>query len=114
MKKCLKIYIIIKSTIIYIIYIMSQWVSFVKAYAETHNIPYKQALKDASPSYKTRNDKTVTPQPSIPQKIKQVQQKIIQQPQKVVDVFQMQEPLPETKTKRKNAKKVAEKIFVKL
>ena len=47
-------------------------------------------------------------------KIKQVQQEIIQQPQKVVDVFQMQEPLPETKTKRKNAKKVAEKIFVKL
>jgi len=114
MKKCLKIYIIIKSTIIYIIHIMSQWVSFVKAYAETHNIPYKQALKDASPSYKTRNEKTVTTQPSIPQKIKQVQQKIIQQPQKVVDVFQMQEPLPETKTKRKNAKKVAEKIFVKL
>ena len=93
---------------------MSQWVSFVKAYAETHNIPYKQALKDASPSYKTRNDKRVTPQPSNPQKTKQVQQKIIQQPQKVVDVFQMQEPLPETKTKRKNAKKVAEKIFVKL
>ena len=96
---------------------MSQWASFVKAYrrvAETHNIPYKQALKDASPSYKTRNEKTVTPQPSIPQKIKQVQQKIIQQPQKVVDVFHMQEPLPETKTKRKNAKKVAEKILVKL
>ena len=93
---------------------MSEWVNYVKMYAEKNNIPYKQALKDASPSYKTRNEKTVTTQPSIPQKIKQVQQKIIQQPQKVVDVFQMQEPLPETKTKRKNAKKVAEKIFVKL
>ena len=35
---------------------MSEWVNFVKAYAEKNNIPYKQALKDASPSYKTRNE----------------------------------------------------------
>jgi len=92
---------------------MSEWVSFVKAYAETHNIPYKQALKDASPSYKTRNEKIVTPTPSVPQKIKQIQQKVIQQPQKVVDVTQ--EPqVTETKLKKKNVKKVAEKIFVKL
>jgi hypothetical protein len=92
---------------------MSEWVSFVKAYAETHNIPYKQALKDASPSYKTRNEKIVTPSPSVPQKIKQIQQKVIQQPQKVVDVTQ--EPqVTETKLKKKNVKKVAEKIFVKL
>ena len=34
---------------------MSEWLNFVKSYAATHNIPYKQALKDASPSYKTRN-----------------------------------------------------------
>jgi hypothetical protein len=92
---------------------MSEWVSFVKAYAETHNIPYKQALKDASPSYKTRNEKIVTQTLSVPQKIKQIQQKVIQQPQKVVDVTQ--EPqVTETKLKKKNVKKVAEKIFVKL
>ena len=82
---------------------MSEWVSFVKAYAETHNIPYKQALKDASPSYKTRNEKIVTPTPSVPQKIKQIQEKVIQEPQ-----------VTETKLKKKNVKKVAEKIFVKL
>ena len=35
---------------------MSEWLVFVKSYAATHNIPYKQALKDASPSYKTRNE----------------------------------------------------------
>jgi hypothetical protein len=43
---------------------MSEWLLFVKAYAEKHNIPYKQALKDASPSYKTRNEvkpETVAP-----------------------------------------------------
>ena len=92
---------------------MSEWLTFVKAYALKNNIPYKQALKDASPSYKTRNEKIVTPTPSVPQKIKQIQQKVIQQPQKVVDVTQ--EPqVTETKLKKKNVKKVAEKIFVKL
>ena len=30
----------------------SQWVMFVKDFAQKHNIPYKQALKDASPHYK--------------------------------------------------------------
>ena len=36
---------------------MSEWLNFVKAYATKHNISYKQALRDASPSYKTRNEK---------------------------------------------------------
>ena len=35
---------------------MSEWLNFVKAYAEKNKIPYKQALRDASPSYKTRNE----------------------------------------------------------
>jgi hypothetical protein len=35
---------------------MSEWLTFVKAYAEKNNISYKQALRDASPSYKTRNE----------------------------------------------------------
>ena len=35
---------------------MSEWLTFVKAYAEKNNIPYKQALRDASPTYKTRNE----------------------------------------------------------
>ena len=53
------------------------------------NIPYKQALKDASPSCKTRNEKVV----------EEVKTEIIK---------------PEIKTKKKNDKKVVEKISVKL
>ncbi len=39
------------------------WIDHVKAYAEKNKISYKQALKDASPSYKpleemTKNKKT--------------------------------------------------------
>ena len=37
---------------------MSEWLNFVKSYAATHNIPYKQALKDASPSYKALEEMT--------------------------------------------------------
>ncbi len=44
------------------IYIMSEWLTFVKSYALKNNIPYKQALKDASPSYKTRNKKSIEPE----------------------------------------------------
>ncbi len=36
---------------------MSEWIIFVKAYATKHNISYKQALRDAPYSYKTRNEK---------------------------------------------------------
>jgi hypothetical protein len=43
---------------------MSEWVNFVKAYAEKNNISYKQALRDASPSYKTRNE--IKPEVKIP------------------------------------------------
>ena len=35
---------------------MSEWLTFVKAYALKNNIPYKDALTAASPSYKTRNE----------------------------------------------------------
>ena len=35
---------------------MSEWLNYVKAYAAKHEISYKQALRDASPSYKTRNE----------------------------------------------------------
>ena len=65
---------------------MSEWLNFVKAYAETNKISYKQALRDASPSYKTRNEKKT------------------------------EETKPETtdKTKRKNKKKVVENITLKL
>jgi len=47
---------------------MSEWLTFVKAYAEKNNVSYKQALKDASPSYKkTRNEiKADVPPPETP------------------------------------------------
>ena len=38
------------------------WIDHVKAYAEKNKITYKQALKDASPSYKTRNETIVEPE----------------------------------------------------
>jgi hypothetical protein len=71
---------------------MSQWLIFVKHYAATNNIPYKQALKDASPAYKKRNE--ITPEPKI-------------KPEIII-------PEPEKKVKSKNVKKVVEKISVKL
>ena len=71
---------------------MSEWLVFVKSYAATHNIPYKQELKDAFPSYKTRNETS---------------QKVILQPEII--------PEPEAKViKKKAPKKVVEKICVKL
>ena len=41
---------------------MSEWLMFVKAYALKNNISYKQALKDASPSYKTRKETIAEPE----------------------------------------------------
>ena len=35
---------------------MSEWLNFVKEYAKNNNVSYKQALKDASPEYKKRNE----------------------------------------------------------
>ena len=50
---------------------MSEWLNYVKDYAAKHNITYKQALRDASPSYKTRNEK----KPEVTEKIKQEPEK---------------------------------------
>jgi len=49
---------------------MSEWLNNVKAYAAKNNITYKQALKDASPSYKTRNEKKPEEIPVIEPTIK--------------------------------------------
>ena len=76
---------------------MSEWLTFVKAYAEKNNIPYKQALRDASPSYKTRNE--IKPEVVVP---------IVEPTRKV---SQKEEP---TKFKRKSNKKVVENITLKL
>ena len=76
---------------------MSEWLVFVKAYADKNNISYKQALKDASPSYKTRNEKKPEEIPIIEPTIK---------------VLKKEEP---TKFTRKNtSKKVVENITLKL
>ena len=66
---------------------MSEWLNYVKDYATKHNISYKQALRDASPSYKTRNEV----KPEV------IQQKEVQE-----------------KKKRNNNKKVVENITLKL
>jgi hypothetical protein len=71
---------------------MSEWLNYVKAYAAKNNITYKQALKDASPSYKTRNEIPII-EPTI-------------------KVLKKEEP---TKFTRKNtSKKVVENITLKL
>jgi hypothetical protein len=67
---------------------MSEWLDYVKAYAEKNKITYKQALKDASPSYKTRNEKKIE-EPKI------------------------ETPLEKEKPKRKSNKKVVENITLK-
>ena len=65
-------------------------------------IPYKQALRDASPSYKTRNE--IKPEEKIVEPIKKIEPKI--KPEVVI------EP---TKFKRKNTtKKQVESITLKL
>ena len=69
---------------------MSEWLNYVKDYATKHNISYKQALRDASPSYKTRNE--VKPEVVIPK----------------------QEKPKQEKPKRTNKKKVVENITLKL
>jgi Tfp pilus assembly protein PilP len=75
---------------------MSEWLNYVKDYATKHNITYKQALRDASPSYKTRNEK----KPEVPEKIKQEPEKPKSQ--------------SDEKPKRTNKKKVVENITLKL
>ena len=75
---------------------MSEWVNFVKAYAEKNSISYKQALRDASPSYKTRNE--IKPEVKIPK----------EEPKRIKSVV---EP---TKFIRRNAKKVVENITLNL
>ncbi len=69
---------------------MSEWLNYVKDYATKHSISYKRALRDASPSYKTRNE--IKPEVVIPKEPKQ------------------EEP---TKPKRKSNKKVVENITLK-
>ena len=68
---------------------MSEWLEYVKAYAENNKITYKQALRDASPSYKTRNE------------VKPEEPKI-------------ETPLEKEKPNRKSNKKVVENITLKL
>jgi hypothetical protein len=49
---------------------MSEWLNYVKDYGTKHNISYKQALRDASPSYQTRNEvKPEVPKQAKPKRI---------------------------------------------
>ena len=75
---------------------MSEWLNYVKDYATKHNISYKQALRDASPSYKTRNE--VKTEVIIPKELSQKIKKEVQS---------------EEKPKRTYKKKVVENITLK-
>jgi len=73
------------------------WIDHVKAYAEKNKISYKQALKDASPSYKSLEEMKRNPK----------NQKI-EEPK-------IETPLEKEIPKRKNTnKKVVENITLKL
>ena len=71
------------------------WIDHVKAYAEKNKISYKQALKDASPSYKALEEMKKKPN----------NQKI-QEPK-------IETPLEKEKPKRKSNKKMVENITLK-
>ena len=72
------------------------WIDHVKAYAEKNKISYKQALKDASPSYKALEEMKRNPK----------NQKI-EEPK-------IETRLEKEKLKRKSNKKVVENITLKL
>ena len=72
------------------------WIDHVKAYAEKNKISYKQALKDASPSYKALEEMKRNPK----------NQKI-EEPK-------IETPLEKEKPKRKPNKKLVENITLKL
>jgi hypothetical protein len=88
--------IIIKSNIIYIFTMPVIWIDHVKAYDEKNKISYKQALKDASLSYKALEEMT-----------KNKKNQKIEEPK-------IEPPLEKEKPKRKNNKKVVEIITLKL
>ncbi len=75
------------------------WIDHVKAYAENNKISYKQALKDASPSYKALAEMKKKPE-EIP---------IIEPTRKVL---QKEEPIKFTR--KNSSKKVVENITLKL
>ncbi len=72
------------------------WIDHVKEYAEKNKISYKQALKDASPSYKP-----------LEEMIKNKNDQKIEEPK-------TETPLEKEKPKRKNNKKVVKNITLKL
>ena len=72
------------------------WIDHVKAYAEKNKISYKQALKDASPSYEALEEMT-----------ENKKNQNIEEPK-------IETPLEKEKPKRKNNKKVVENITLEL
>lgn len=78
---------------------MSEWLNFVKEYSVKNNIPYKQALKDASPLYKKRHEVKTEPKSKNKNEVKS---------DEVI-------PKEKIKTTNKNtSKKVVENITLKL
>ena len=57
---------------------MSEWLNYVKAYAAKNSISYKQALKEASPSYKTRNDVKPEPKPETQKTKRKYNKKVVE------------------------------------
>jgi len=68
---------------------MTVWIDYVKTYAKEHNLKYKQALKEASPSYKGSKEKTKEPAKKAVEPVNEITESAV---------------LPEKKKKVKNIK----------
>lgn len=84
----------------------SEWINFVKNYAEKNGLKYREALSKAGEEYKKRNDPPKVEEVKKEEKIKKVKDK------KVVE--KVVEPLKVETVKTKRAYNKKEKIEVNL
>ena len=89
------------------------WIDHVKAYAEKNKISYKQALKDASPSYKSLEEMKRNPKNQKIEEPAAISGRLVGG--STSNEPKIETPLEKEKPKRKNTnKKVVENIVLKL
>jgi hypothetical protein len=85
---------------------MSAWIDYVKTYAKENNIKYKDALKEASASYKQKKETKTDDTPKL-KKVKSLKEPVVEPVEDVI--------IPETKEpiKKPKTKKIKYKILIK-
>lgn len=78
---------------------MSEWITFVKQYAEKNNITYREALKTAGDAYKNRNNVIVEPVKPI-EKPKRTYNKKVKE-----NIPTLSEPIGEVKPRKPHGNK---------